>query len=718
MQASQPPQSFVIGSQWPLWDNDGFSELQAQRLAAKEGFKVEWSEYTGPKKKLPYSLEYSCGTKPLDAEWCSFSIIVERTNEPQTTTIKVDLGHSHGPPSTSQKEAFRRKALGIVAKLEREILDKAKDELRKLKVRADYLATGPDTQDAGGRARPAAEQALIVWDVAIGIGETAGRNLEKWMRKNLVTADWYPLNSVLDIASLGYRLYSPPLAHSILPTTPFDGPTPPSPLKRSTNSTKPPKASKTSKTSTTSKSSERSSTGSTQRVKASLSSLPNQVPVVQARSTSKTPLPPSKTTWSTTEHFKAFIRRFSSSPDHTFRISFDENARRTHTTAQCVENPHCPFIVSVKERKDEGGSFVLDRGSSCYNHSHLIATSSTKLRKRDRVEDVSTSGSSSGSDSDDADDEDRNAMTGASFETVGKRKAEVAPAVGKQRKPARKVVVRRDENEQAEATSRYEPFPLAEPASTLSSPLANTGSSNAEYGDTAEVPSGQGLAPSTTGSTMEVSEVMALAGFVDNQWVQDPAFTLPDDLILRGSSPVHAANLDNFDSYIPSEAGLAALAEFPNGSSVLCSSSTSFGLPGLHSPVSTTRGAATPLDGSIQAVSPSDTIDSSRTDHAIYSPLSNATVASSSHAVLASPLTQMTSPSVSTTTHTTPLHDYLVSLDLSLNFDYPSFKPVLEKIGIKTPAQLEMIGRRMPDKLVASLQLDGGVPSLVAEMFK
>ncbi|GAA5828504.1 hypothetical protein JCM10212_003671, partial [Sporobolomyces blumeae] len=174
-------------------------------------------------------------------------------------------------------------------------------------------------------------------------------------------------------------------------------------------------------------------------------------------------------------------------------------------------------------------------------------------------------------------------------------------------------------------------------------------------------------------------------------------------------------NLDNLDSYIPSEDDLAALAEFPNGSSVLGSPSTSFGLQGVHSPVSTTSTAAIPLDGPIQAVSPSDTIVSSRTDYAICSPLSNATVASSSFAVLASPLTQMTSPSVSTTTHTTPLHDYLVSLDLSLNFDYPSYKPVLEKIGIKTPAQLEMIGRRMPDKLVASLQLDGGVPSLVAE---
>ncbi|GAA5827781.1 hypothetical protein JCM10212_005469, partial [Sporobolomyces blumeae] len=163
-----------------------------------------------------------------------------------------------------------------------------------------------------------------------------------------------------------------------------------------------------------------------------------------------------------------------------------------------------------------------------------------------------------------------------------KKKAKVAPAVGRQRKPERKQVVPRDENEQVEVPSCYEPFPLAEPStsSILSSPLAAPESSNAECGDAAEVGPGQVPALSATGATVEVSEMMALAGFVDDRWVQEPAFTLPDDPILRGSSPVQAANLDNLDSYIPSEDDLAALAEFPNGSSVLGSPSTSFGLQG------------------------------------------------------------------------------------------------------------------------------------------
>ncbi|GAA5835800.1 hypothetical protein JCM9279_004650 [Rhodotorula babjevae] len=194
MSASTGPQAPTVGPQFPDWDAKTFLEIKFRSLGFAQGFSVAWDD-TAPKGVHSFYCAETPTVEGFDSCPCAWTVACDaKTGTFHTTS--ADFKHAHPQQPTDSEE--RRE----IVQEQRAFLVEAVDDLEETATARFDQPRKLSSYRIGFESMPgpshSVQQQVIVWDLAVGVGQARARGFELKMRLEDRLVDDYPTTSTLD----------------------------------------------------------------------------------------------------------------------------------------------------------------------------------------------------------------------------------------------------------------------------------------------------------------------------------------------------------------------------------------------------------------------------------------------------------------------------------------------------------------------------------------
>ncbi|GAA6037039.1 hypothetical protein JCM8097_005520 [Rhodosporidiobolus ruineniae] len=185
-----PPQSFLVGSSWPVSHTKDFVDYKFQKLAEKDGFTpCFWEETKGG----DHHWIFECDRQTGPDNWCSCVVRVtsfaRRSGE--TLTTSANLSHNHALPKPGSKKAVecQKDAQYIMQQLGNSLEKMTRTRFEELK-KGDSFRSGFEAEEPLIIMARSTQQERLIWDLRLALGEQRARAFEEKMQDS--KADRYP----------------------------------------------------------------------------------------------------------------------------------------------------------------------------------------------------------------------------------------------------------------------------------------------------------------------------------------------------------------------------------------------------------------------------------------------------------------------------------------------------------------------------------------------